>query len=211
MNATKISAIFLVIAITLSIAGFTYAHWTDTVRINGTVEMAHIRIDIKSAKVLMSKDVQRKYDSAVWWEVTSDRHTLEIHSLNAGPCWYIWIGLVMQNQGPLPGKIKPPECAFEDANGLEGYFETAEYFWGPYSERTGFGKLEIWGRTKIDEHLLDDGTVSFTTPSTPTPFTLAPTEKAIIWVWIHVEPDVPTTAMGEAVTLYINIVDDIAI
>lgn len=211
MNTTKISAIFMVLAITLSIAGFTYAHWTDTVRINGTVEMAHILIDIKSDKVLISRDVQRKYNSAVWWEVSPDRHTLEIHSLNLGPCWYIWVGLVMQNQGPLLGQIKPPEYVFEDGYGFEDYFETKDYFYGPYPENTGFGNLEVWGKTKIDKHLLDDGTVTFITPSKPTPFTLNPTEKAIIWVWIHVIPDVPYTAEGKTVTLYINIVDDIAI
>lgn len=211
MNTTKISAIFLVLAITLSIAGFTYAHWTDTVQIEGTVKMAHILIDIKSEKVLMSRDVKRKYNSTVWYEVSPDMHTLEIHSYNLGPCWYIWVGLVMQNQGPLSGQIKPPEYVFVDEYGFEDYFETKDYFYGPYPENTGFGNLEVWGRAKIDEQLLYNGTATFTTPSQPTPFTLNPTEKAVIWVWIHVKPSVPPTAMDKTVTLYIYIVDDIAI
>jgi len=209
MTTTKISALFMALAITLSIAGFTYAHWTETIRINGTVKMAHILIDIKSEKVLMSKYVQ-KY-SSVDYTVSPDNHTLTIYSKNLRPCWYIWIGLVLQNQGTLPGRIKPPEYSFDPPDSWGTYFETIEYFYGPYSENTGFGTLEVWGKVKIDEDLLSNGTVTFTTPSTPTPFILDPTEKAVIWVWIHVRPDIPDEAWGETITLYLNIIDDLAI
>lgn len=209
MTTTKISALLMTTVVILSIAGFTYAHWADTIRINGTIEMAHILVNINSEKVLTSKDVE-KY-SSVTYEVSPDKHTLAIYSKNLKPCWYIWVGLVLQNQGTLPGKIKPPIYSFEDENGFEEYFETAEYFYGAYPENTGFGTLEVWGRVKIDEQLKPDGTVTFTTPSTPTPFTIDPTEKAVMWIWIHVKPSVPPTAMGKAVTLYINIVDDPAI
>jgi len=209
MMTTKIRVLLMVLVITLSIVGFTYARWTDTVQIKGTAKIAHILIEIKSQKVLMSKDVE-KY-SSVTYEVSPDKHTLEIHSENLKPCWYIWVGLVMQNQGPLPGMMKSPEYIFEDSDGFEDYFETAEYFYGAYPEDTGFGGLEVWGKTKIDEQLLPDGTVTFTTPTTPTPFPLNPTEKAVIWIWIHVLPSIPPEAQGKTVTLYINIVDDVAI
>jgi len=209
MRTNKISALFMILAITLSIIGITYSHWADTVRIEGKVKMAHILIDIKSEKVLMSKDVQ-KY-SSVTYEVSPDKHTLSIYSENLKPCWYIWVGLVMQNQGTLPGKIKSLEYIFEDSDGFEDYFETAEYFYGPYPENTGFGTLEVWGKVKIDEQLKSDGSVTFTTPSTPTPFTLNPTEKAVIWIWIHVPEGITPDAQGETVTMYINIVDDPAI
>jgi len=211
MNTTKLSAILMLLAISLSIAGFTYAHWQDTVKIDGKIKMAHILIDIKSEKVLMSQCVKKYYNSSVSYEVTPDLHTLKVYSKNLGPCWWIWVGLVMQNQGTLPGKIKPPVYSFEDEYGFAQYFETKEYFYGSYPENTGFGTLEVWGKVEIDKNLRSDGTVSFTTPSTPTPFPLNPTEKAVIWIWIHVIPSVPPTAMGKAVTLYINIVDDPAI
>jgi hypothetical protein len=211
MTATKISTLFMVLVIALSIVGFTYAHWGDTVRIEGRVRMAHILVGIKSEKVLISQGVKEQYNSSVEWEVSPDEHTLEINSTNLGPCWYIWVGLVMQNQGPLPGQIKPPEYIFEDTYGFQDYFETTEYFYGPYPENTGFGNLEIWGKVKIDELLNANGTVNFETDPTPTPFPIDSTEKAVMWIWIHVVPDVPPTAMGKSVTLYINIVDDIAI
>jgi hypothetical protein len=208
MTINKSYAIFMTLTIILSIAGFTYAHWTGIIRINGRVKMAHILVDIKSRKVLLSKDVE-KY-SSVTCEILPDNHTLAIYSENLKPCWYIWVGLVMQNQGTLPGKIKPPNYIFEDSNGFEDYFETREYFYGSYPENTGFGNLEVWGKAKINEQLLKDGTVNFETDPTPTPFPINPTEKAVVWIWIHVQTDIPNDAQGQTVTLYINIVDDIA-
>jgi hypothetical protein len=209
MKTTKISALFMTLAIVLSLVGFTYAHWADTIQIEGKMKMAHILIGIKSEKVLMSKDVQ-KY-SSVTYEVSPDEHTLAIYSENLRPCWNIWVGLVMQNQGPLPGKMKPPEYSYDPSDTWGNYFETTEYFYGPYPENTGFGTLEVWSKVKIDEDLLPDGTATFTTPSVPTPFTLNPTEKAVIWIWIHCKLDLPDDAKGDTITLYINIVDDIAI
>jgi len=209
MKTTKISALFMALAIVLSLVGFTYAHWAGTVRIEGTMKMAHMLIGIKSEKVLMSKDVE-KY-SSVTYEVSPDEHTLAIYSENLRPCWYIWVGLVMQNQGPLPGKMKPPEYSYDPSDTWGNYFETTEYFYGPYPENTGFGGLEVWGKAKIGEDLLSDGTVTFTTPSVPTPFTLNPTEKAVMWIWIHCKLDLPDDAKGDTITLYINIVDDVAI
>ena len=209
MRKNKVYAIFMVLAITLSIAGFTYAHWADTIQIEGTVKMAHILVDIKSEKVLMSSEVENY--SSVTYEVSPDRHTLEINSTNLKPCWYIWVGLVLQNQGNLPGKIKAPVYSYDPPDGWEDHFETAEYFYGPYPEETGFGTLEVWGKAKIDEQLLPDGNVNFITPLTPTPFTLNPTEKAVMWIWIHCKADIPKDAEGDIIILYINIVDDIAI
>lgn len=208
VNEAKSSALFMIFVVATSLTGLAYSHWSDAIEIDGTVKMAHILIDIKSEKVLMSKEVQ-KY-SSVTYEVSPDRHTLTIYSENLKPCWYIWVGLVMQNQGVLPGRMKAPVYSY-DPPSWEGHFETAEYFYGPYPENTGFGKLEVWGRAKIDEHLLSDGTVLFTTPSVPSGFTLDPTEKAVIWIWIHCEEDTPSDAQGKTVTLYIDIIDDMAV
>ena len=210
MKTTKLSALFMTLAIILSLAGFTYAHWADTVQIEGRAKMAHILVNINSEKVLMSKDVQ-KY-SSVTYEVSADKHTLAIYSENLKPCWYIWVGLVIQNQGPLPGQLKPPEYSFEPSDTWGTYFETEEYFYGPYPEETGFGNLEVWGKVEIDEQLLPDGTVDFPTEvPKPPPIPLDPTEKAVLWIWIHVHETVPEDSQGDTITLYINIVDDLAI
>jgi len=211
MTKTKVTVLFMTLSVILSLAGFTYAHWSDTIRIEGNMKMAHILVGIKSEKVLISQYVKERYNSYVEWEVSSDEHTLEINSTNLGPCWNIWVGLVIQNQGPLPGQLKTPEYVFVDDYGFSDYFETKEYFYGPYPENTGFGKLEVWGKVIIDVNLLPDGSVDFETPSEPAGFPLDPLEKAVVWIWIHVIEGVDPTAQGKTVILYINIVDDIAL
>jgi len=208
MTKNQISALFMTITIVLSLAGLTYAHWADSFKILGRVKMAHILVGIKSEKVLISKDVQ-KY-STVNYTVSSDEHTLAINCTNIKPCWYIWVGLVLQNQGDLPGKVKPPEYSYDPPDTWGAYFETTEYFYGPYPENTGFGGLEMWGKVTIVEDLRPNGTVAFTTPSTPTPFPIDPAEKAVMWIWIHCKLDIPDDAQGDTLTLYINIVDDVA-
>lgn len=209
MNTTKIYAFFMVLAITLSIAGFTYAHWSDTMQITGSVEMAHIKMTIISYKNLTSKDIE-KY-STITSELSADGHTLTITADALGPGWFIWIGLVTQNIGTLPAQVKALEYSFEDPNGLEEYFETNEYFYGPYPEETGFGDLEVWGNVKVGEDLLSDGTVTFIETSHPLPFPADPGEKVVTWIWIHVHTSIPDYAQDQTVTMYINIVDDLAL
>lgn len=217
MRINKISALVMVLAITLSIVGFTYSHWTDTIRINGTVKMAHLKMTIISYKNLTSQEV--KQYSNITSQLSPDGHTLTLACDGLKPCWFIWIGLVTQNQGSLPANLKPPEYSFDDPDGFQDYFETAEYFYGPYPEETGFGNLEVWGGVKVSEYgpLKPDGNVTFSTPfnaTSPPPFEpipVEPGEKVVIWIWIHVHEDIPKSAEEKTVTMYINIVDDPAI
>ena len=212
MNTTKISALFMALAVTLSIAGFTYAHWTDTVQIQGKVKVAHIRMTIISYKNLTSNYIE-KY-STITSELSADGHVLTLRCTNLKPCWFVWIGLVLQNTGTLPAKLKPPVYSYDPPDSWEDCFENTEYFYGPYPEETGFGQLEVWSNVKVDRELLSDGTTTFITPPTATspppfePIPVEPDEKVVIWIWIHVLPDVPPTAMGKTVTIDITIVDD---
>ena len=210
MKTTKIYALFMVLAITLSIVGFAYAHWTDTIQITGTAKIAHVLISIKSEKVLTSKEVENY--SKIEYQVSPDEHTLQVNCTNVKPCWFVWIGLVTQNQGTLPVNVKPPEYSYEDPNGFKEYFENKTYLYGPYPEETGYGDLEVWGNVKVDNQLKSDGTVDFPTEvPKPAPFTADPGEKVVIWIWIHCEEDLPSSANGKDIKLYIKIVDDLAI
>jgi len=217
MRINKIAPLLMVLTVTLSIVGITYSHWSDTIKINGTVKMAHLKLTIISYKNLTSQEVQEY--SNITSELSPDGHTLTLVCDGLQPCWSIWIGLVTQNQGSLPANLKPPEYNFDDPDGFEDYFETAEYFYGPYPENTGFGKLQVWGRVKVSEDgpLKPDGNVTFSTPpnaTSPPPFDpipVDPGEKVVIWIWIHVHTNIPDDAQEKAITMYINIVDDAAI
>ena len=207
----KIYALFMISVIILSMAGLTYAHWADSIYIYGRVKMAHIRLTITSYKNLTSKSVMGY--STIISELSEDGHTLTLICTGLRPSWFIWIGLVTQNQGSLPANVKPPQYSFEGPDGFHDYFETAEYFYGPYPKNTGYGNLEVWGNVKVsdDGPLKPDGTVTFQTDPNDPPFAAQPLEKVVIWIWIHVRSDLPSNAQGKSIKLYINIVDDIAI
>ena len=209
MRLTKGSGFFMAFMIAVSLTGLSYAHWSDTIKIEGTAKMAHIRIKIISYKALTSKEV-KKY-STINTELSEDGHMLIIYCSNLKPCWHVWIGLVTQNEGSLPANVKPPEYIFDGPDGFEDYFETMEYYYGPYPEDTGYGNLEVWGNVVVGEDLMEDGTVTFTTPSKIPPFSTDPYEKVVIWIWIHVKNDIPDDIQGIEGTLYIRIVDDLAI
>lgn len=210
MKLSKISGLFVAFTIAVSLTGLTYAHWSDTIRIEGTLEMAHIRMTIISYKALTSREV-KKY-STIEAELSEDGHLLTLTCANLKPCWFVWVGLVTQNQGSLPANVKPPEYTFEGPDGFNDYFETREYFYGPYPENTGFGNLEVWGKVIVSDKgpLKPDGTVTFT-DGHPPPFPTDPGEKTVTWIWIHCMADMPPDAQGKTVTLYIRIVDDMAI
>ena len=208
MNTTKIYSVLMVMAIVLSVVGLTYSAWTDTIYIEGNVKMAHVMMTIISEKVLTSKEYPKPI-----YEVSEDGHLLTLNCSGLRECWYVWIGLVLQNQGSVPANVKPPQYIFEGPDNFVQYFETEEYFYGPYPENTGFGTREVWGKVKVGEHLLANGSVDF--PDTEPlpdeiPFPTDPGEKFIIWIWIHV-CDEPPDAQGKTVKLYIHILDDIAL
>lgn len=211
MNINKVSTLFVTFIIAISVLGVTYAHWSDNIRIIGTAKMAHIKMTTISDKCLTSKDVERY--SEIKSYVSDDGHLYTIEATNVRPCWFIWIGLKLQNAGSLPANVKPIEYGFDDPDGFHDYFETTEYFYGPYPEAEGPQNPihNVWRNAKVGAELLEDGTVTFTeTPRTP-PFPTDPYEKVIVWIWVHCKLDIPDDAQGKTITMYIYIVDDLAV
>jgi hypothetical protein len=212
MKLNKVSGLFMAFMIAISLTGLAYAHWSDTVKIEGTIKMAHIRIKIISHKALLSKEVEEY--SEIISEISGDGHLLTLTCTNLRPCWYTWIGLKTQNEGSLPANVKTPEYSFEPPDGFEDYFETNHYFYGPFPEKEDHGNPihEVWRDATIGEELLEDGTPNFPIDHEEiVPFTVEPGEKVVIWIWIHCSSELPNDAQGKEVTLYIHIVDDPAI
>lgn len=211
MRINKISGVFVAFIVALSLSGLTFAHWSDMVRIEGSAKMAHISTTIISYKALTPKEAEAY--STVEASLSDDGHVLTLSCKNLRPCWYIWVGLVIQNQGTLPANVKPPAYEFEGPDGFDDYFEVTDYCYGPYPESTGFGNLELWGKIKVGDEgqLKSDGSNTFTTPPTDSPFPTDPGEKAVIWIWIHCKANIPPGAQGDTGLLNIMIVDDMAI
>ena len=210
MSVNKVSALFMAFIIAMSLMGLAYAHWSDIIRIEGIVKMAHIKMTIISYKNLTSQEIEEY--STITSYLSDDGHVLTLNCKNLKPCWFIWIGLKMQNQGSLPVSVKSPEYSF-DTYGFQDYFEIEEYFYGPYpkEERPDNPIREVWDRIEVGEELLDNGTVTFTPHPNKSVIEADPDEKVVIWIWIHCKADISEDAQGKTVTLYIKIVDDIAI
>jgi len=201
--------ILMALTISLSVAGFAYAHWSDAVYVRGRVKMGYVEVEITSQKALTSKEVGRY--STISAYLSEDGHTLTLTCDNLRPSWFVWVGLVTQNTGTLPAKIKPPSYTFEGDGALRQCFENSTYLYGPYPRSTGFGGLEVWGKVEVGESLQPDGTVGFTTAPTATPFTTDPGDKCVVWICLRVKPEVPPEAMGETVEIAVHISDEIAV
>jgi hypothetical protein len=77
MENKKIAAIALIIAITLSAAGFVYAHWTDQANIQGTLKMGSMTLVFDPTELLGYVD--NEVDKNVGWgEIYYDMSTLVI-------------------------------------------------------------------------------------------------------------------------------------
>ena len=134
MKNKTLIGLFLATLMATSITGLTYALWSETLEIKGTIKMASFGIKIISYKALLSKCVE-KY-SEMEANPSPDDQFLYIEATNLKPCWYTWIGLKIQNDGDLPANIKHMEYIFEPYN-FDDYFTVKEYFYGPFPEAEG--------------------------------------------------------------------------
>jgi len=210
MIPKKASIVFLILVVAISATGLTYALWSDTIEIRGTIQMAKFGIKIISHKALLSKCVERY--STLESQISPDGQFLNLEASNLRPSWYTWVGLKIQNDGNLPADIKLIEYIFEPYVFNE-YFSVEEYFYGPFppNESPSNPINQVWKDVKIGEELDSDGDVHFPIPDVPTPVSTDSEEKVIVWIWIHCEEDVPEDLQGQVATLKIRIVDDLGI
>jgi hypothetical protein len=126
----KIMATFAIVLIALSMAGFAYAHWSDTVKIEGTVNMGELIVGILKDAYGLDKDYIKTEttnggpeekpttcDATITMseEQTSVHHdptvtvyhkmTAEIN--NAYPQWDLHLEFKIKNAGTIPAIVKP--------------------------------------------------------------------------------------------------------
>jgi hypothetical protein len=111
-------AIPIVVMITLSIAGFAYAHWTDLIKINGIVNTGTLNIgfvDVLCADKEYKEDLPKDVADCDCWldEEVTDVHTnktgykkLWVNITNAYPSYYCEVTFVLGNLGTVPGVFK---------------------------------------------------------------------------------------------------------
>jgi len=109
MNGKKIFAILIILMMTLSIAGFTYAHWSKTVTVDGTIKSGKLNLIIVSAADDDS-GIDPDYDKNVADTVitidTNDPQIAHITITNAYPSYHVYWHVTIKNIGTIPAKLK---------------------------------------------------------------------------------------------------------
>lgn len=130
----KISAVFAILIIALTLAGISYACWYKTLTINGYVNTGDLDVQITSVASDDDgiDDIDPGHNKNVGRCVaTIDRvtdptnETLKINITNAYPCYQCSVHFTVMNLGTVPVKFNgtqttAPPCITIDAGNFEG-------------------------------------------------------------------------------------------
>ena len=189
MANAKIITIIIIPMLFICMASYGYAHWTDNVFKQYKFHFLCVEAEITSYKVL----TEHKYnDDKITVYPTSDEleqmggtSTLQISAIIPEPGWYIWVGLVIHNQGVPPVLVDVPTYEFSDSNGIAGNFTHDEYFYGPFIKGE-FANIKndprVWDGIKYYD-------LPSTYPQTTPPVRLEHCEKLILWIKLQLSPD----------------------
>lgn len=206
MKDTRILSALLVPLLLISISAYSYAHFTDTVVQKYKLHVQCFTVHIKSYKVVSryDDDLIDKYPSEDELERMDGTTTLEISTDTAFPGWWVWIGLLIQNQGNVPANVTTPIYEISDPAGVGVY--TEEYFYGPYTHGD-FVSVDhiVWGKVRwkdLEENGAPPGYV-------PPPVTLEPEgqayeNKMVLWIYLELL-DGPTNGFDIQIRIAINI------
>ena len=143
---TKLLAAILIPMLVIPLAGFGYAHWTDSVTKQIKIHVGYVESTIKSYKCLSEFD-----DDWIEKDPPEDLvpaegiSTLRIWTDRAFPTWWVWLGFIIQNQGPLPVEVDVPEYEVTMTPPDSVSYTTEEYFYGPYTpEEWQTAKKTVW-------------------------------------------------------------------
>jgi hypothetical protein len=159
MDTNKLMATLTILMIGLSIAGFAYAHWTSTVKIEGTIHMGEFIVGILS-------DTMNPLKNVTWYETTNGvpegsfvppkpwvangsvalsdfqtsvhhvppvtvAHIMTITMNNTYPQWDMHIKFFIKNAGTIPGNFTGDKFTGLDVNDSEplSFVETTPWYW----------------------------------------------------------------------------------
>jgi len=161
-SKTAVSAIAIITLIALAIVGFAYAHWSETLWLQGTVNTAEIKVKCMSASsddppgtidVGKDKDVGTALVSII-----DDTH-INVTIVNGYPCYETYVHFTVKNVGTIPihfrGFGPQPPFAY---NLTSGHWEATLFD----------GDITVHGWNGIDEQLHPGWTRDYT-------------------IWIHIE------------------------
>lgn len=120
----KIIGMFALLIMTLSVVGFAYATWVDSLEIKGTVHMGDLIVGILDIKEADDNEMEKYPDKPDKWvnDVLVDLfdpedsvhhtpavtvfHTMTVRLTVGYPCLKAWVVFDLKNAGSIPVKIK---------------------------------------------------------------------------------------------------------
>lgn len=122
METKKIAATFAILMIALGLAGLAYAHWSETLYIEGTVETGNLDVEW-SIDDFGDNEVEKDVGIV---DVTIDGDTLYIMITNAYPCYAFNIVLDVHSVGSVPAKFVDYEVtSLEDPDSIQSFLDLA--------------------------------------------------------------------------------------
>lgn len=191
---TKFIALILIPIIALATLNITYSLWHENLTITGTITTGRWGTEIGSCKVLYPHG----YDEQMTISDQLGNQILQITIQTTTESWYMWVGLVITNDGILTANTKTPIYEYSHD---QNYFTTDTYFYGPFN---GGDFNIVWDGTQIgDLPSPESAHPPFATPSQTPPVTLETSQKAVIWTLITFETTDPTI-IGETIQISID-------
>ena len=207
MKNAKILTALLIPLVLISLGAYSYAHFTDTVVKKYKLHVKCFMFEITSYKAVSrwDDDLIEKNPSDDELEAMGGTTTISLSTDKAFIGWYVWVGLLIQNQGGFPGNVTTPIYDISGTAGVGVY--TEEYFYGPYTHGEFAEHSGVWGKVRwkdLEAYGAPPGNV--TPPVLLEPDGDAYKNKMVLWIYLELlDLDGPT----EYFTVHIEISVDI--
>ena len=186
MNNSKILVALLVPILLISLSAYSYAHFTDSVVKKYKLHVRCFIVEIKSYKAVSryDDDLIYKYPPDDLLEAWGGTTSISLSTDKAFPGWWVWVGLLIQNQGSFPANVTTPIFEISDPAGVGVY--TEEYFYGPYTHGD-FVSVDhlVWGGIRwrdLEQYGAPPGNV--TPPVLLEPNGDAYKFKMVLWIFL---------------------------
>ncbi|MDH5770750.1 MAG: hypothetical protein OEZ25_05640, partial [Candidatus Bathyarchaeota archaeon] len=98
---TKILVVLMIPLLLISMGAYSYAHFTDSVVKKYKLHVKCFMVEIKSYKAVsrFDDDLITKNPPDDVLEAMGGTTTISLSTNKAFPGWYVWVGLLIQNEG----------------------------------------------------------------------------------------------------------------
>ncbi|AIG96882.1 MAG: hypothetical protein XD40_0152 [Archaeoglobus fulgidus] len=108
----KFGVLFVAMLVALGLVGATYAYWSDTLTVSGTVGMGNLDVVITSAETTATEtyDVATEQDCLI----ADDGKSVTCNIINAYPGYTATVSVTVNNDGSIPVKPADPDISADD-------------------------------------------------------------------------------------------------